>query len=558
VSIRARLLAACAIAGTLPVVLLAALFVRDSRARLEEAMEHHLEGAVGALRAKLERESKRAGQLLSDLPASLESSEPAPDAFPGLGALDLFEIVDDEGKRLASLHWAAGVGLPDDDVVVSRVPPLRIETVADGFGSARRLSVVAERPVQVAGRAATARGGFIVGDAFLRDAADLLGVEVAIRLEPSKGWIVTPGLTLPDAGLPLDASRRGRFRAGHESWQYASRPLGTGVWVVTAATRTPLEAELRRLGRMAFGAGAVALLLALLGAAVATAQLVRPLRALTEGVTGVARGDLTHQVAQQRSDELGELARTFNDMTAALRASETRLRQAERVAAWREMARRLAHELKNPLFPIQISIESLARAFDRAAGDTPPELRALVHDSAGTLLRELRGLRATVDAFASFARTPPPAPRPTDLGDLVEHVLAVQRPAAARLRLDADFAAGLPPVRVDPAQISRAVTNLVTNAIAVSPDGARISVRLRPEGGGAVALEVADEGPGLDPEEQARVFTPYHTTRSGGTGLGLAIVQAIASDHGGRVEVESQKGRGATFRLVLPVAGPAG
>lgn len=556
-SLRSRLLAACAAAATLPVALLALVFVADASGRLESELEGRLERAIEAFTLELERAAARAAARLEQLPATLDGPGPSPEVLARLDDLDVLEVVGDDGRRLFSLHWPAGTGLPDDDARVAGRPALRFETTTEGFGSARRLCVAAERRVRLSAGNATARAGFWVDDARLGEISSLVGVELGVLAEPVGGWIAGDGSPLRDAAGAGVAATEGRLSLRGRSWQYASRPLGPDVLVVAAAPRSPLEARLGRLRVLALGATAVALLVGLLASSLVASQLARPLRALTGGVTGVARADPTRQIASQRSDELGELARTFDEMTTALRASETRLRQTERVAAWREMARRLAHELKNPLFPIQISIESLARAFERAGDSTPQELRTLVRESTGTLLRELRGLRATVDAFAGFAKTPPPAPRPTDLRELVEHVLAVQRPASSRLVLAAEIPAGLPRARVDPDQVSRAVTNLVLNAVAVSPDGGRVTLRARTEGSADVVLEVADEGPGLDPEEQSRVFAPYHTTRGGGTGLGLAIVQAVASDHGGRVEVESRKGGGATFRLVLPVAGPA-
>jgi nitrogen fixation/metabolism regulation signal transduction histidine kinase len=261
---------------------------------------------------------------------------------------------------------------------------------------------------------------------------------------------------------------------------------------------------------------------------------------------------------------VGALAEAFNSMTADLRASRERVVQAERVAAWREMARRLAHELKNPLFPIQLSIETLRRKLDQQtsapAGSAPArngeavEFAALFRESSDTILDALQSLRRIVDEFAEFARMPRPQPRPTDVNATVEKVLALHRARAGAVRIETALAPGLPPIPADPDLLARALGNLVANALEAMPGGGALRLRTA-AGDGTVRIEVEDEGPGITEEQRTRLFVPYFTTKKGGTGLGLAIVQGIVSDHGGRVEVKSTPGAGTTFTLVLPIGG---
>ncbi|HEV7503194.1 MAG TPA: ATP-binding protein, partial [Vicinamibacteria bacterium] len=289
-------------------------------------------------------------------------------------------------------------------------------------------------------------------------------------------------------------------------------------------------------------------------ALVLSGRIARPVRALAERARGVAAGDLDRTVALDAPDEVGELARAFASMTAELRTSRERLVQAERVAAWREMARRLAHELKNPIFPIQLSIETLRRSLDASVGpDDAARFQLLFRDSSDTILEELQSLRAIVEEFSQFARMPPPRLAPTDLSDVAERVLALYRARAGSTRIETALASGLPPVAADRDLIGRALGNLVANALEAMPDGGTLSVRTQAVADG-VALEVRDTGPGLTEEQRTRLFTPYYTTKKGGTGLGLAIVQGIVSDHGGRIQVESAPGAGTTFTLVLPPA----
>jgi nitrogen fixation/metabolism regulation signal transduction histidine kinase len=251
------------------------------------------------------------------------------------------------------------------------------------------------------------------------------------------------------------------------------------------------------------------------------------------------------------TDEIGSLARAFNRMTGELVAQRERLVQAERVAAWRELARRLAHELKNPLFPLQITVENLQRARERY----PEQFDEVFREGTATLLAELANLKQIVGRFSDFARMPPPELQPVDFNELAAATLKLFEPQLAKARvsgrLELDPALGRVPA--DPEQMSGVLRNLVLNAIDAMPAGGVVTVRTSRRDG-TVRLEVADTGQGLTPEECGRLFTPYYTTKTHGTGLGLAIVQSVVSDHKGRISVESEPGRGATFRIDLPVA----
>jgi nitrogen fixation/metabolism regulation signal transduction histidine kinase len=263
----------------------------------------------------------------------------------------------------------------------------------------------------------------------------------------------------------------------------------------------------------------------------------------------MAAGETPAIASPAGSDEIGDLARAFTDLSAELEVSRERLLQAERVAAWREMARRLAHELKNPIFPIQLSIETLRRALaqDEQAG----RFGELFRESSDTVLDELRALRGIIDEFSDFARMPQPRLQPTDVAEVIAHVTELYRARAGEVALQTAVAHGLPVVAADREMLARALGNLVGNALDAMPEGGTLRVAAAAQDGG-VAIEVSDTGPGLTEEQRTRLFTPYFTTKRGGTGLGLAIVQGIVSDHGGRIRVESEPGKGTTFTLLLP------
>jgi signal transduction histidine kinase len=562
--LRRRLLAAFVLVAV-PPLLLFAVFVmalvserleRSARQRLGQGLDA-VSGRVGSLRRAAEAGvTAIVGDDLAERPAS-EDDERAAAAHLGTShGLPLLEIVDPSGHVLSSRHWPAGAGLPDRDREVPGSPEFRWETVAEGYGSAERLAVVAERPGSWAGSPVVVRGGFPIDAGLLGELSDLMGAEVALRDTARGRWIARAGSPLTAAAASaFDPSKRdGTADLSGTVYRWAAAPLGPALWEVVAVPHTLLAEVTGGVRRLTLGVAALALLAALGTALVLSGRIAGPVRALAARARGVAAGDLEHGVAVEAPDEVGELARAFASMTTELRTSRERLVQAERVAAWREMARRLAHELKNPIFPIQLSIETLRRALDQdGGGQDGSKFQALFRESSDTILDELRSLRTIVEEFSQFARMPPPRLAPTDINDVSDRVLALYRARAGAVSIETALAPGLPAVSADRDLIGRALANLVANALEAMPEGGTLSVRTRAVGED-VALEVSDTGPGLTEEQRTRLFTPYYTTKKGGTGLGLAIVQGIVSDHGGRIQVESVPGAGTTFTLVLPGA----
>jgi nitrogen fixation/metabolism regulation signal transduction histidine kinase len=276
---------------------------------------------------------------------------------------------------------------------------------------------------------------------------------------------------------------------------------------------------------------------------------------LAAGAREVARGNWDARVEIESRDEIGELAGAFNQMMRELSEQRERLVQAERVAAWRELARRLAHELKNPLFPLQITVENL----DRAKREHPDQFEEVFRESTATLLAELANLKTIIGRFSDFAKMPTPQFETVDLNELVRAVLRLldaQVTASGAVHAETDLDPHLPSIQADPEQMKRALQNLALNAMDAMPGGGTLRFQTR-QYNSTVILEVSDSGQGLTKEECDRLFTPYYTTKQHGTGLGLAIVQSVVSDHGGTISVQSLPGRGATFRIELPITRPA-
>jgi nitrogen fixation/metabolism regulation signal transduction histidine kinase len=241
-------------------------------------------------------------------------------------------------------------------------------------------------------------------------------------------------------------------------------------------------------------------------------------------------------------------------MTGELRHAQRRLIRAERVAAWRDIARRIAHEIKNPLMPIQTSIETMRKVHARRH----PDFDEIFEESTSTILEEVARLGRIVSEFSRFARLPRPKPVELELTDIARHVVGLHAGGAVAVRLLVEGEP--PPIRADREQLTQMLVNLVQNAAeaaeaAHGPGGGHVDVIVSPAPEG-VRLEVVDDGPGIPAEEQARIFEPYFTTKAGGTGLGLAIVHRIVGDHGGRIDVDDAEGGGAVFELVLPREGP--
>jgi two-component system nitrogen regulation sensor histidine kinase NtrY len=227
----------------------------------------------------------------------------------------------------------------------------------------------------------------------------------------------------------------------------------------------------------------------------------------------------------------------------------TPLIRAQKVAAWREVARRLAHEIKNPLTPIQLCAERMRRHF--AGG--PPGARALVEECTTTIVGEVESLKGLVDEFSQFARMPAPRTVPTDLAQLITDTLALYNGIFADIHIDRQFGAGMPLVRLDAEQMRRVIINLVDNAVEALERKGRILVETQVDpANGVIRIVVADEGPGIPAAERDKLFLPYYSTKRRGSGLGLAIVRRIIAEHGGSIEVGDHIPRGTRFTIELP------
>jgi two-component system, NtrC family, nitrogen regulation sensor histidine kinase NtrY len=332
------------------------------------------------------------------------------------------------------------------------------------------------------------------------------------------------------------------------------RTLGLVQGAATHLTR--LREELATYYRVAFLIifGAVLVVSTGLGLFIArrTARRVAVLAAATQKV---AEGDLETQVHLKARDESGALASSFNEMVSQIRESRERIAYLEKIGAWQEIARRLAHEIKNPLTPIQLAVQQLHSKY----GGEDPAFSRMLDDARDIITEEVSGLRRLVQDFSAFAKLPSVQPEPVDVNLLVDDFFKSHSDLEQRARIVWSPITPARHVLVDRMLIKHVLFNLVENAVQAAEETGtlpqlEITLSLSADTlHRRVLLTIEDNGPGMDAETARRVFEPYFTTKEKGTGLGLAIVKKIILEHHGTLSVHSQKGEGTRFLLTLPL-----
>jgi two-component system, NtrC family, nitrogen regulation sensor histidine kinase NtrY len=484
--------------------------------------------------------------------------------------LDFLELIDSNGAIISSAQWPARFGYRVEWVTQpvdwnTEGYFLKSEELPEGTV----LALAAVRTVTAGDKILYIAGGCRLGPNFLSSLVLQSGMRVL--LYPNLTPQFSPQALLADSGpvqdpeklRPLveqvrtssgEASRTIAWQDGQETF-HAIPLLGPaknllGMFLI-GSSRRELAQLVNTLQWIGIAAAAVGILFGIALSYWVSRQVTRPVKELVQGARTVTKGNWNAHVRVSSKDEIGELADAFNAMTRQLIDQRDRLMQSERVAAWRELARRLAHELKNPLFPLQITIENLQRAKAQA----PEQFEEVFRESTGALLTQLSNLKTIIGRFSDFAKMPQPQIELVDLNELIRNTVQLfdaqfntpgQPVIQSNLRLDAS----LRPIKADPVQLQRVLQNLLLNAIDAMPQGGALTLSTRMENG-STWLEVSDTGEGLTQEECSRLFTPYYTTKQHGTGLGLAIVQSVISDHGAKISVASEPGKGTTFQIVF-------
>jgi signal transduction histidine kinase len=348
----------------------------------------------------------------------------------------------------------------------------------------------------------------------------------------------------------------GEERAGQSTYMLAAAPVRAGgreaiLTVPLTLRQQAIEREIDDLTRRILLA-VVAFILAGSGLGYWMAERIAdPVNRLRRATARIARGDLDARVAVTSSDELRRLVEAFNSMASELQRQQAQLERTHRLEAWADMARQVAHEIKNPLTPIQLSAEHLRRVHvDRGSPLSP-----ILEDCIDSILSQVRLLRQIAGEFSSFASSPTPRPVAASPAELVGEVVGPYRAAVSnRIRLRIDVPADLPLFWIDRTLIGRALTNLIDNALHAMPSIGELRVSARETDDGlAVEIEVSDTGAGMDGEALRRVFEPYFSTKAVGTGLGLTIAKRNIELHGGSITVASAIGTGTTVTLRIPI-----
>lgn len=595
---RRKLLAVFALTVFLSVVAVAALVLGVTR----RAFEKNEEQRTAALLSQFQREFNRQGEDIAQRVESIATSEAVSRMATSLSGtaadsagyfdlaktladsrqLDFLDLVDSRGNIISSAQSPARFGYPEngfENIAASTQQGafLTQEELADSTALALlavRTSRIGENPIYVVGGRRLDKNFLSTLD-LPADMRALLYLNRGERF--SRDLLLDPvAPNASDAGHPaekfeplINAVRQSNqemtfklswssdqaddelFRAIPLRGVGKDRPL-LGILLIGTSQRSYVELK-RHIGASALLVGGAGIVLAILLSSWAAARVTRPVEQLARAAQDVAAGNWDTRVEVRGDDELAQLADSFNRMTSELLSHRERLVQAERVAAWRELARRLAHELKNPLFPLQLTVENLVRARQQS----PEQFDEVFRESAETLLAEISNLKSIIQRFSEFSKMPQPQSQPVQVNEILRGVAqlyqaqlqaAGRAPIACKQELDESVS----PIQADPDLLHRAISNLVLNAMDAMPNGGTLMLRSRQEDG-KVIVEVADTGTGLTREECERIFTPYYTSKHHGTGLGLAIVQSVVSDHGGRISVQSEPGRGTTFVIELPI-----
>jgi two-component system nitrogen regulation sensor histidine kinase NtrY len=490
--------------------------------------------------------------------------------------LNFVEFVNTDGTLISSAQYPARVGYKND--WVNNVKDwrgssafLKKEELPDGV----ELSLTAVRTQSVGERNLYVIGGRRLDQNFLASLVLPSGTRALLYRNLEANFVPT---ALADASGPVpqadllqplieQVQRQSTPQTLIKTIDWTSDPASSETFhampltgrngevlgvLLLGSSRKELVTLRREILKTAALVALAALLIGLLVSWWVSRRITRPVEELANGARDVASGRWDIHIDVKGNDEIGQLAAAFNDMTKTLASQKEKLVQTERVAAWRELARRLAHELRNPLFPLQITVENLQRA--RQLG--PQQFQEVFSEATATLKAELANLNSIVERFSDFSKMPAPQFTRVNVNEVLRNAVRLFEPqftAVGKPSIATEFflSESLPEIDADPDLLHRAFQNLALNALDAMPAGGTITLKSS-DASESVRIEVADTGKGLTPEECSRLFTPYYTTKQLGTGLGLAIVQSVVSDHHGSISVSSEEGRGAAFRIDLP------
>jgi two-component system, NtrC family, nitrogen regulation sensor histidine kinase NtrY len=535
--------------------------------RFQDEFQSRLDGVAEGIRANVQQIGSRIKQkvaalvkgegveriLVEMVRGSLDRRTLIPEAGKWMKAwdLDLLNLLDGSGSVLSSGHLPARYGSKDEETlqIVNEQPMVPVIRSVQVLRRGRIENILA---VVVAGKhwfddaEVIILGGKLLDEDFVADLGNLSGAQIQI-VDAEDRVIVGPEDRYGTGDRPLWEPKK------EVTYRRVPLPPGEGekaaAFVAAGVSEQELKDAQKRILIASAAAAIAGVLISWLLGFLISRRILRPVHALVGGARRIAKGELEHRVSERFTGEIGELVYTFNTMVDDLVVYRRKLVRAERVAAWQEIARRIAHEIKNPLSPIQMSIETLRKAY----ASEHPEFKEIFDESTRAILEEVAALKKIVTEFSDFARLPKPTMAAQDLNVVVESAARLYSNQEGGGSLTLTLSKNLPPVAIDREQIGRVVGNLLSNALWASGPEGRIDLATSVQND-RVVLTVTDKGQGMPAEVLEKVFTPYFTTRRDGTGLGLAIVQRIVEDHGGGIEIDSTEGKGTRVAISFPIA----
>jgi signal transduction histidine kinase len=548
--------------------------LQDQAARVTGAVRTDLEATATALDEELALAADpRAGVARLLGAGRVETRFLGAQARLVSGRLEVLKVLARDGTILTSGHWPASFGALDPLIAAYTTEPGRLPRIVDE-ATPRGSAPALERwtTLRLSGRELVVVAGRFLDPPALerlraRTGADLLALcggltetagasaasstaaaasYAAKRKAPADSCLVARAARLPTTTFRPDGRNDGL--------RLDIVDIG-GLSLYVGLDRSGIERVRSGIIGRAVVVGILSVLFAVVIGAMVARRIVRPIEELADAAARVARGDLAARVQDPHTGgEVQALVEAFNQMAMDLESGQKRLLQTERVAAWQEIARGLAHELKNPLTPILSAMDVIRRARQLGRAD----FDAILQEQAQAVVEEVMRLKELADAFARFARLPEKRPEPLKLDELIDNALALY---ASGVPVDRELPAVIPIVVADRTQLMTVFANLIKNAAEameqMPAEARRVGVTIV-EQPGAVTIHIDDAGPGIAADVRDRLFTPYVTTKgSRGTGLGLALSHRIVMEHEGTIEAGVSPLGGARFTLRLPVGSAA-
>jgi two-component system, NtrC family, nitrogen regulation sensor histidine kinase NtrY len=552
-SLRFRLVLGISLIAVVPLAIAIVLLTDRIESLVRAQASDRLASALGAIQSRLRSDERRAAEKLRILARDPElkrlylvrtgegrelSGYLAERRF--LLDYDFLRIADASGAVVADAADAppaAGEARPALRPAAASRPPRQVEIRS--LEGDEGLALVVSQPIPYRNEnVGRLEGGFALDAGFLRRLREQSGLELA--LQDAQGRLAAA--TLP----PDTAHVRGAGQRAAVPLALGDPPYPSLVGIASTAQADRAIASLQ-LASVALGLAALGIAIAL--GLLWSSQVSNPVERLAAASARLARGDWDEPVTLRGVRELETLGAALDRMRLDLQSYRDRLVTSERQAAWSQMARKVAHEIKNPLTPIAISVADLRRSYEQGR----PDFAQILDQAVRTIGDEVESMKRLLQEFADFARFPAPRIAPcrwselaADLETLYGREVTAGRLAVSAGGRDLTFPA-------DAGQIRQALVNLVQNGLdAAGPEG-RVTLAAQGAPDSAVLITVHDSGPGLSPEQERNLFAPGFTTKPHGSGLGLTIVQRIVSDHGGTIAAESGSD-GTTFRIRLPRA----